>query len=185
MKSTDEGRPIDRELAFYAEAMRLNAKLAVRPFVIVGRLINYAVGLLAAVASVWFAYMLIEHWATPVDFLETRMLTPTTVPGGRIKVLFDINRRKVCQVDPNWAVFGGDGEKYTVLAQHMDAGGPLDHDPFIRSFELPNDIKPGHGRFRAIWSWVCPLNFVDLEFARTSESADLPFEIVEKPPLLR
>ena len=55
--------------------------------------------------------------------------------------------------------------------------GPLGHDPFVRSFALPRELVAGEARFRVGWSWVCPLNFVDLLFPRQSDVKDVPFTI--------
>ena len=172
-------RSQDWDLDFYAAALRTNMRL-IQPFIVIGRLINYLVGLVFLAGAVWIGWMLIDHQQTPLDFLETRVLTPVVVPGGRIEVMFDVNRRKVCQIDPDWSVFGGDGRKYTFVAQRLEVGGPLGHDPFIKAFDLPKDIAPGQGRFRVGWSWVCPLNFIDLEFPRASDVKDIPFTIISR-----
>ena len=169
-------RSRDWDLDFYAAVLHMNIRLF-QPFIVMGRIINYLVALVFLAGAAWAAWMLLEHQATPVDFLETRVLTPVVAPGGKIQVLFDINRRKVCQVDPDWSVFGGDGRKYSFVAQRLEVGGPLGHDPFIRAFELPRDIAPGQGRFRVGWSWVCPLNFIDLQFPRASDVKDISFTI--------
>ena len=172
------------DLDFYAAALALSMRLY-RPLVLVGRLINYGVAVTLLAASAWGAWMLAEHEREPVDFLETRVLTQGARPGGTIDVRFDINRRKVCQVDPDYAIIGHDAQgndnhKFTFAAQHLDVGGPLGHDPFVRSFALPKELVAGEARFRVGWSWVCPLNFVDLMFPRQSDVKDVPFII--RPP---
>ncbi len=174
------GPNADRDLDFYATALKLNMKVF-RPLVVIGKAINYmvAVAFLAAVA--WSGWMLIEHQTEPVDFLDVKVLTSEAAPGSKIDVLFDINRRRVCQVDPDYAILGENNKKFTFAAQHIDIGGPLGHDPFIRSFDLPKDIVPGRARFRVGWTWVCPLNFVDLEFPRQSVVRDVPFTIRPAP----
>ena len=171
-------RDRDWDLDFYATVLRLNMRLF-RPFVVLGKAINYCVALVFLAGAAWAAWMLVEHQSSPVDFLETRVLTPMVAPGGRLEVMFDINRRKMCQVDPDWSVFGGDGRKFSFVAQRLEIGGPLGHDPFIRAFDLPRDIAPGQGRFRVGWTWVCPLNFVDLQFPRASDVKDMPFTIMQ------
>ena len=177
----DLRRDLHRDLDVYAAALGLAVRLY-RPLALIGRVVNYGVAVTLLAGAAWSLWMLVDHGREPVDFLETRVLTEGVRPGGSIDVRFDINRRRICQVDPDYAIIGHDAQgndnhKFTFAAQHLDVGGPLGHDPFVRSFTLPKELVAGEARFRVAWSWVCHLNYVDLIFPRQSEVRDGPFTI--------
>lgn len=174
-------RTRDRDMDFYAAALGLNMRLF-RPFVLIGKLVNYAVAVSFLAGVSWGVYMLLEHQRMPVDFSSVNVVGGEARAGDKVDVSFDIYRHLVCQVNPDFAFIGTDlrghpNHKWTFAAQHIDVGGPVGHDPFVRSFDLPKDMAPGLAHYRVSWSWVCPLNFVDLQFPRFATVPDAPFMV--------
>ena len=169
-------RTRDWDQDFYAAVIGLNIKLF-RPLVVLGKIVNYLVALVFLVAIVWVVSMLVEHQVAPVKFLDVKVMTPDVPQGGKLRILFDIDRRKVCQIDPDYSIIDSTGRKVNFVAQRQEVGGPLGHDPFSRDFDVPPMTAPGPARFRIGWSWVCTLNFIDLLFPRQAEVRDVPFVV--------
>ena len=174
-------RTRDHDMHFYAATLAITMRLF-RPLVVAGKVINYAVAVVFLAVVAWGVAMVVEHRREPVVFLDISVPQRDVPVGGKVEVRFDIFRRLVCQISPDYAILGTDtsgnvDRKWSFAAQHMDVGGPPGHDPFVRSFDLPKDMAPGPARFRPAWSWICPTNFVDLFFPRIAEVRDAPFMV--------
>ena len=170
----------DPHAEFYARALHtLVGKLTSR-LVLAWRVANITLVAMALVVLTWGAIQ-VEDRAVPVEPRTPVLLTASVPPGGKIKVRFELTRRRVCAVDTSAMVFDGADEPHALVTEHRDAGGLIGPDHFTRAFPVPSGAAPGPARLRVVWSYVCPGNYAQVLSPIPLVFPDMTFTIARPP----
>lgn len=116
----------------------------------------------------------------PVDILEAKILTPVIKPGDAVKVIYFLNRKRLCHVRVEQVIYDSDRVRYspTTLDYVADPGSrKLGEDPIGYAVEVPTHFQEGPGFHRAVRAYYCNPIHELLSWPIILIGPDIPFEV--------